>query len=256
METLWPQVERLLLGVAKPARYIGGEQGAQYPEHGPGKVAWMLLYPDTYEIGLPNQGLQILYEILNERPDAVAERAYAPWVDMEAAMREAGVPLFSVEQHVAARDFDVLAFNLSAELVYTNLAQPARPGRGAAPRRRPGPGGPLGHRRRPLRLQPRAPGRLRRRLRPGRRRGDRGGDQRGPGGLAGPAGGGARPRPAAPGPGRDRRGLRPRALHLDLSRRPPRLHRPQPARACRPKWPSGRWPTWPTGPTRPGPWCR
>jgi radical SAM family uncharacterized protein len=121
METLWPQVERLLLGVSKPARYIGGEQGAQYPEHGPGKVAWMLLYPDTYEIGLPNQGLQILYEILNERDDAVAERAYAPWVDMEAAMRAAGVPLFSVEQHVAARDFDVMAFNLSAELVYTNL---------------------------------------------------------------------------------------------------------------------------------------
>jgi radical SAM family uncharacterized protein len=121
MDTLWPQVERLLLGVSKPARYIGGEQGAQCPEHGPGKVAWLLLYPDTYEIGLPNQGLQILYEILNERPDAVAERAYAPWVDMEAAMRAAGVPLFSVEQHYPAQAFDVLAFNLSAELVYTNL---------------------------------------------------------------------------------------------------------------------------------------
>jgi len=121
MKTLWPQIERLLLGVSKPARYIGGEQGAQYPEHGPGKVAWLLLYPDTYEIGLPNQGLQILYEILNERPDAVAERSYAPWVDMEEAMRAAGVPLFSVEQHVAARDFDIMAFNLSAELVYTNV---------------------------------------------------------------------------------------------------------------------------------------
>src|ERR1700690_3518070 len=121
MQTLWPQIERLLLGVSKPARYIGGEQGAQYPEHGPGKVAWMLLYPDTYEIGLPNQGLQILYEILNEREDAVAERAYAPWVDMEAAMRAAGVPLFSLENHLAAGSFDVLAFNLSAELVYTNV---------------------------------------------------------------------------------------------------------------------------------------
>src|SRR6204780_86632 len=121
METLWPQVERLLLGVAKPARYIGGEQGAQYPVHGPGKVAWMLLYPDTYEIGLPNQGLQILYEILNERDDAVAERSYAPWTDMEAAMRAAEVPLFSLENHLAARSFDVLAFNLSAELVYTNV---------------------------------------------------------------------------------------------------------------------------------------
>jgi radical SAM family uncharacterized protein len=121
METLWPQIERLLLGVSKPARYIGGEQGAQYPEHGSGKVAWLLLYPDTYEIGLPNQGLQILYEILNERPDAVAERSYAPWVDMEAAMRANGVPLFSVEQHLPASAFDVMAFNLSAELVYTNV---------------------------------------------------------------------------------------------------------------------------------------
>ena len=91
------------------------------PEHGPDRVAWLLLYPDTYEIGLPNQGLQILYELLNERPDAVAERAYAPWVDMEAAMRSAGVPLFSVENHLPARAFDVLAFNLSAELVYTNV---------------------------------------------------------------------------------------------------------------------------------------
>jgi radical SAM family uncharacterized protein len=121
METLWPEIERLLPTVSKPARYIGGEQGSVYPEHGPGRVAWLLVYPDTYEIGLPNQGLQILYEILNERPDALAERAYAPWVDMEAAMRAAGVPLFSVEQHLPAAAFDVLAFNLSAELVYTNV---------------------------------------------------------------------------------------------------------------------------------------
>ncbi|MGH9251689.1 MAG: TIGR03960 family B12-binding radical SAM protein, partial [Acidimicrobiales bacterium] len=78
-------------------------------------------YPDTYEIGLPNQGLQILYEILNERDDAVAERAYAPWGDLEAVMRRERIPLFSVDTHRAAGDFDVLAFNLSAELTYTNL---------------------------------------------------------------------------------------------------------------------------------------
>jgi radical SAM family uncharacterized protein len=84
-------------------------------------VAWLLLYPDTYEIGLPNQGLQILYEILNERADAGAERAYAPWTDMEAAMRAAGVPLFSVETSRPAAEFDILAFNLSAELTYTNV---------------------------------------------------------------------------------------------------------------------------------------
>ncbi|HEX7459733.1 MAG TPA: TIGR03960 family B12-binding radical SAM protein [Acidimicrobiales bacterium] len=121
MESLWPQIEPLLAQVTKPARYIGGELGAQQVEHGPDVVSWLLVYPDTYEVGLPNQGLQILYEILNERPDAAAERSYAPWVDMEAAMRSAGVPLFSVEGHLPASGFDVLAFNLSAELVYTNV---------------------------------------------------------------------------------------------------------------------------------------
>jgi radical SAM family uncharacterized protein len=121
MESLWTRVEPLLSQVTKPARYIGGELGAQSPEHSPARVSWLLTYPDTYEIGLPNQGLQILYEILNERDDAVAERTYAPWVDMEAAMRAAGVPLFSLENHLPARAFDVLAFNLSAELVYTNV---------------------------------------------------------------------------------------------------------------------------------------
>ncbi|HEX2040782.1 MAG TPA: TIGR03960 family B12-binding radical SAM protein [Acidimicrobiales bacterium] len=121
MSTLWPRIEPLLAKVQKPARYIGCEDGAQAPAHAPHKVAWLLLYPDAYEVGLPNQGLQILYELLNERPDAVAERSYAPWTDMEAEMRRRGVPLFSVDTHRPAGDFDLLAFNLSAELVYTNL---------------------------------------------------------------------------------------------------------------------------------------
>jgi radical SAM family uncharacterized protein len=121
MTSLWPRIEPLLAQVTKPARYIGGELGARRPVHAPGRVAWLLLYPDTYEIGLPNQGLQILYEILNERGDAVAERAYAPWTDMEAAMRGASVPLFSLENTLPAGEFDVLAFNLSAELTYTNV---------------------------------------------------------------------------------------------------------------------------------------
>ena len=121
MTTIWPQLESLLAKVQKPARYIGCEDGACTPAHAPHKVAWLLAYPDTYEIGLPNQGLQILYEILNERPDAVAERTYAPWIDMEALLRRHGLPLFSVETHRPAAEFDVLAFNLSAELVYTNV---------------------------------------------------------------------------------------------------------------------------------------
>jgi radical SAM family uncharacterized protein len=121
MSNLWPRIEPLLARVEKPARYIGMERGSQRPHHEGRRAAFLLIYPDTYEIGLPNQGLQILYEILNERADALAERAYAPWTDMEASMRAAGVPLFSVDTHRAAGDFDVLAFNLSAELVYTNL---------------------------------------------------------------------------------------------------------------------------------------
>jgi len=121
MSSLWPRIEPLLASVQKPARYIGCEDGAQSPHHASHKAGWLLVYPDAYEIGLPNQGLQILYEILNERPDAVAERSYAPWTDMEAAMRSARVPLFSVDTHRPAADFELIAFNLSAELVYTNL---------------------------------------------------------------------------------------------------------------------------------------
>lgn len=121
MTSLWPRIEPLLPRVQKPARYIGCEDGMGDPRHGAGKVAWLLAYPDTYEVGLPNQGLQILYEILNERSDAVAERTYAPWTDLEHELRAAALPLFSVDTHRAAGDFDILAFNLSAELVFTNV---------------------------------------------------------------------------------------------------------------------------------------
>jgi radical SAM family uncharacterized protein len=127
MSSVWTRVEPLLARVQKPARYIGCEDGAIAPRHetfGPeGPVAWLLAYPDTYEIGLPNQGLQILYEILNERPDAVAERTYAPWHDMNLQMRAHSVPLFSVESHRPAGEFDLIAFNLSSELVFTNLLE-------------------------------------------------------------------------------------------------------------------------------------
>ena len=90
MSSLWARLEPLLARVQKPARYIGCEDGAATPRHDKHRVAWLLAYPDTYEIGLPNQGLQILYEILNERDDAVAERTYAPWRDLDALLRERG----------------------------------------------------------------------------------------------------------------------------------------------------------------------
>ena len=114
MTSLWPRIEPMLARVQKPARYIGCEEGMVTTRVRPGQVGWLLIYPDAYEIGLPNQGLQILYEILNERDDALAERSYAPWVDMEAQLRSAGLPLFSVDTHQPADAFDLLAFNLSA----------------------------------------------------------------------------------------------------------------------------------------------
>ena len=118
---MWPALERHLPKVAKPARYIGLEDGAAASPRAPGKLGWLLCYPDTYEIGLPNQGLQILREIVNERDDAFAERAYAVWNDLEAIMRRERIPFFSIETHAPAASFDVIAFNLSAELVYTNV---------------------------------------------------------------------------------------------------------------------------------------
>ncbi len=121
MSSVWPRLEPRLAEVQKPARYIGCEGGAKAKAPDDSLVSWLFTYPDTYEIGLPNQGLQILYEIINERPDGRADRSYAPWHDLEAIMRDEGIPLFSVEHHTPAKEFDAIAFNLSAELTYTNL---------------------------------------------------------------------------------------------------------------------------------------
>ena len=121
MTSVWQQLEPLLPRVQKPARYIGCEDGAKAKFPDPSLISWCFTYPDTYEIGLPNQGLQILYEIVNERHDARADRSYAPWIDLEDLMRAHGIPLFSVEHHAPVAEFDVLAFNLSAELTYTNV---------------------------------------------------------------------------------------------------------------------------------------
>lgn len=122
-DSLWSRIEPLLMRVQKPARYIGCELGSATPEHSAGKISWFIAYPDTYEVGLPNQGIQILCEILNEREDAVAERGYVPWTDMTAQMRSNRIPLFSLETHRAAASFDIIAFNLAAELVYTNVLE-------------------------------------------------------------------------------------------------------------------------------------
>ena len=120
-DSVWPQLEPVLTSVRKPARYVGGEGGIVVKDPADSRSRWLLCYPDAYEIGQPNQGIQILYEVLGEREGTLAERGYAPWPDMEAVMRERGIPFFSLENHLPLRAFDVVGFSLAAEVGYTNL---------------------------------------------------------------------------------------------------------------------------------------
>jgi len=115
------EIEGLLRNVTKPARYAGGEWNSVVKEWESAEVRIALSYPDAYEIGMSNLGLAIIYDVLNSQEGVLAERVFAPWVDMEAAMRGSGVPLFTLESRHAVRDFDVLGFSLGYELTYTNV---------------------------------------------------------------------------------------------------------------------------------------
>jgi radical SAM family uncharacterized protein len=123
MDSLFPLLEPLLPKVRKPVQYVGGELNSVVKPWGSDErtVRWALMYPDAYEVGLPNQGVQILYEVLNERPDTLAERTYSVWPDLEALMREHAVPQFTVDAHRPVGAFDLLGVSFSTELGYTNL---------------------------------------------------------------------------------------------------------------------------------------
>ena len=121
VESLFPRLEPLLPSVQKPIQYVGGELNSQLKDWDEADVRWALMYPDAYEVGQPNQGVQILYEILNERDGVLAERTYSVWPDMEAVMREHGIPQFTVDAHRPVAAFDVLGVSFSTELGYTNL---------------------------------------------------------------------------------------------------------------------------------------
>src|SRR6266498_2367130 len=121
VESLFERLEPLLSRVTKPIQYVGGELGAVVKDWDAATVRWALMYPDAYEVGLPNQGVQILYEVLNERPDTLAERTYAVWPDLEALMRENGIGQFTVDAHRPVAAFDLLGVSFSTELGYTNL---------------------------------------------------------------------------------------------------------------------------------------
>ena len=119
--SVFPRLEPLLLRVSKPIQYVGGELNSVTKEWGAAEVRWCLSYPDAYEVGLPNQGVAILYEVLNEQEWILAERTYAVWPDMEALMREHGVPQFTLDSHRPVGEFDLFGLSFATELGYTNM---------------------------------------------------------------------------------------------------------------------------------------
>jgi radical SAM family uncharacterized protein len=114
------RLKRILPTVQKPGRYTGGELNQVVKDWDAIPVKVGLVFPDLYDLGMSNLGLAILYDLINKREDALAERAYAPWTDMEAALRESGVPLYSLETKHALADFDLLGFSLPYETLYTS----------------------------------------------------------------------------------------------------------------------------------------
>jgi radical SAM family uncharacterized protein len=119
--SVYPALEPLLPLVRKPVQYIGGEVNSVVKDWDAAQVRWALMYPDAYEVGVPNQGIQILYEVLNEQSDVLAERTYSVWPDLEALMREHRIPQFTVDAHRPVGAFDVLGVSFATELGYTNL---------------------------------------------------------------------------------------------------------------------------------------
>lgn len=114
------RLERILLKVEKPGRYVGGELNTTRKDWEQAQTRVALVFPEIYDIGIANVGLKILYDQINQREDALAERAYAPWVDMEAEMRAHDIPLYTLESKRPLADFDLIGFSLPYETLYTN----------------------------------------------------------------------------------------------------------------------------------------
>ena len=113
--------ERLFSRVEKPGRYTGGEWNSVRKDPARVRVGVALAFPDVYEIGMSYPGQKILYELINARPEFRAERVFAPWPDMEEALRASGNPLFSLESRTPLDAFDVVGFSLLYELNYSNV---------------------------------------------------------------------------------------------------------------------------------------
>ncbi len=113
--------EKLLAKVQKPARYTGGELNSVVKNKADVKLRYAFCFPDSYEIGMSHLGMKILYSLVNERADAWCERVFAPWEDMEALLRENGMPLYALESGDALSEFDMIGFTLQYELSYSNV---------------------------------------------------------------------------------------------------------------------------------------
>jgi radical SAM family uncharacterized protein len=114
------KLEEILPAVQKPGRYTGGELNQVVKDWDQVKTRVALVFPDIYDLGMSNLGLAILYDLINQRPDALAERAYCPWSDMEGLMRSKGIPLYSLESKHSLADFNIIGFSLPYETLYTN----------------------------------------------------------------------------------------------------------------------------------------
>ena len=120
-EQIERKLERLLPAVEKPGRYTGGELNSVVKEWSRVHTRVCVAFPDIYDLGMSNLGIAILYDLINQRPDMLAERAYCPWTDMEAAMRREGIPLYSLETKHPLAEFDIIGISLPYEQLYSNL---------------------------------------------------------------------------------------------------------------------------------------
>ncbi len=114
-------LHRILTRVQKPARYVGGEYNEIIKDKADVDVRVAFCFPDTYEIGMSNIGMRILYGVMNDMPRVWCERVFAPWGDMEQAMRENAIPLYALESKDPVRCFDLIAFTLGYEMCYSNV---------------------------------------------------------------------------------------------------------------------------------------
>ncbi len=115
--------DEILLKIDKPARYLGNELNAVIKNPQEVDIRFCMCFPDVYEIGMSHLGIQILYDMFNQREDVWCERVYSPWTDLDALMREKEIPLFALESQDPVRSFDFLGITLQYEMCYTNVLQ-------------------------------------------------------------------------------------------------------------------------------------